>query len=280
MDTLKNFYVADTFNNRVLECSAPLSSGMAASRVFGQDGSFTSNTANIDGVAPTSLGLPLGVAVDAAGNLFIADYKNHRVLEYNTPLTSDTTADNVYGQTNRFTASSYTGQVNANSLAGPKSLAVDAQDDLFVSDFDNSRVVEYKSALTTDATGDLVLGEPTFAVTNSAQSGVNASVLAGPAGLALDPKGNLFVADTFDNRTLEYSAPLTSGMAAGLVFGQPDMFSHGVNTGGVSRASLALPFGAALDARGDLFVVDTLNSRVLEYDYPLLLQLYLPLVRR
>ena len=45
---------------------------------------------------------PVGVAVDGAGNLYVGDASNHRVLEYDTPLASDTTADRVFGQGGTF----------------------------------------------------------------------------------------------------------------------------------------------------------------------------------
>ena len=56
--------------------------------VFGQGGSFTSNTSNDGGLGASSLYYPSGVVVNATGNLYVADYLNNRVLEYNTPLTS------------------------------------------------------------------------------------------------------------------------------------------------------------------------------------------------
>ena len=107
MDAAGNLYVADYINNRVLEYNTPLtltvtpgSGDTVADRVFGQGGSFTSNTCNLGLANPSASSLcnPVGVAVDAAGNLYVADYGNNRVLEYNTPLTTDTVADRVFGQ--------------------------------------------------------------------------------------------------------------------------------------------------------------------------------------
>jgi hypothetical protein len=54
-------------------------------------------------VSANSLCEPGGLAVEGAGNLYVADSSNHRVLEYDTPLTSGTTADRVFGQGGSFT---------------------------------------------------------------------------------------------------------------------------------------------------------------------------------
>src|SRR5207249_5388741 len=90
------------FNNRVLEYDTPLTSDTTADRVFGQGGSFSTTTCNNGGVSADSLCTPVGVAVDGAGNLYVADSHNHRVLEYDTPLTSDTTAERVFDQCGTF----------------------------------------------------------------------------------------------------------------------------------------------------------------------------------
>ena len=104
VDASGNLYVADGGNSRVLEYTNPFTAcagvfpcvGGPASLVFGQGGSFTSNTCDSDtedsGSTSIDLCSPIGVAVDASGNLYVADSGNNRVLEYNTPLTADVTA--------------------------------------------------------------------------------------------------------------------------------------------------------------------------------------------
>ena len=71
------------------------SGSTTATRVYGQLGSFTTNTPNNGGVSANSFCDPLGVALDSSGNLYVADYGNNRVLFY--PAGS-TTATRVYGQ--------------------------------------------------------------------------------------------------------------------------------------------------------------------------------------
>src|SRR5438309_2338863 len=93
VDAGGNFYVADSGNQRVVEYNTPLTIDAVPAGVFGQGGSFTIGTCNPPMGIPSANSLcgPEDVAVDAAGNLYVADNNNNRVLEYNTPLTMTAT---------------------------------------------------------------------------------------------------------------------------------------------------------------------------------------------
>jgi len=69
----------------VLEYDTPLTSGTTADRVFGQP-DFVSSLGNNGGIGANRLSYPLGVALDAHGNLYVADYGNNRVLEFDWAL--------------------------------------------------------------------------------------------------------------------------------------------------------------------------------------------------
>lgn len=89
--------------------------------------------------------MPAGIALDQAGNLWVADKGNNRVLEFNTPATN-VTADHVIGQTN------FTSHVSATSktgLWGPTAVAFDLHANLYVADTTNNRVLEYDIPLQT-----------------------------------------------------------------------------------------------------------------------------------
>ena len=94
------------------------------------------------------------------------------------------------------------------------------------------------------------------------------SSLSGPYNIAVDRvSGNLFIADTFNHRVLEYyTIGLSHDTVADRVFGQPNFTTNTANTGGVSASSLQNPFGIALSLCGTLFVADTFNNRMLRYD--------------
>jgi|SRR5579859_5413042 len=124
-------------------------------------------------------------------------------------------------------------------------------------------------AASLDTTADRVFGQPDFSQHGVNDGGLSAASLDEASGVALDRQGNLYVADEFNNRVLEYDAPLSSSMAASRVFGQPSFITNTVNNGGLSAASLNSPSRVAVDAQGHLYVADSGNNRVLEYDAPL-----------
>jgi sugar lactone lactonase YvrE len=199
LDSQDNLYVADTFNHRVLFFEQPLASGNTApDRVFGQPD--LSGTAPNRGGAISVQGLhfPSGVAVDRAGNLYVADSSNHRALVYLDPLNTDATADRVFGQAGSFTTGEANkGGLSAASLNYPYGLLVDSSGNLYVADADNNRVLGYAAPLATDTVADLVIGQPEPLPRSRA-------TLRGPTHVALSPDGDLFVADNGNNRVLGF----------------------------------------------------------------------------
>jgi hypothetical protein len=129
-------------------------------------------------------------------------------------------------------------------------------------------VLVYTIPITNGMVANLVLGQPDFTSNLPNNGGTSANSLAGPVGVEIDGQGNLYVADG-NHRVLEYDAPLTTDATADRVFGQPNFTSGTFNNGGVSASSLYLPSGIIMDTAGNLFVADTGNHRVLEYDSPL-----------
>jgi sugar lactone lactonase YvrE len=132
--------------------SAPAPHGLAANqdtladRVLGQ-ANFTDHASNQGNAAPgqATLKLAQAMALDASGNLYVSDTNNHRILGFNAPLTNGRSAAMVIGQglfiTGAINHGSLTPQVD--SLYLPTGLTLDAQGNLYVSDIDNNRVLEY-----------------------------------------------------------------------------------------------------------------------------------------
>ena len=248
VDDSGNLYVADSDNSRVLEYNAPFAGCGSfpcvvggANEVFGQVSNFT--TSNCDSPSPSAstLCFPVGVAVDLHGNLYIVDEGDNRVLEYNTPL-SNTTADLVLGQGGSFTSTTANnGGLSAGSLSSPAAIALDASGDLYVSDGNNNRVLEYSEPVTNGASAELVFGQSGIFTSGAANNGgVSANSMSGPEGLTLDSNGNLYVADYNNNRVLEFNMPLTNS-TADTVFGQGGSFStSGCNQGAASPSSSSL----------------------------------------
>jgi sugar lactone lactonase YvrE len=269
VDGSGRLYVADTGNHRVLIFDDPFAATppYAASAVLGQ-ADFVSGLCNRGGAAPTQATLcgPSFVAVDADENLYVSDTTNHRVLVFNAPRTTDTDADDVFGQPNPFTAAANSGGLSASSLNAPTGVAVDESvfpPRLYVSDGSNHRILVYENPRGSDTAADFVLGQVNL-TSNSAGSGV--SKISGPQGVAVDRTGNVYVADLNNSRALLFVAPLTTDLNADLVFGQPTAATAGCNSSGVvSETTLCGARGVAVDESGSLFVTDTGNHRVAVY---------------
>jgi len=242
-----------------------------ASKVFGQTG-FVSNVPNSGGRSAARLSSPTGVAVDASGgHLYVADRGNHRILEYDSPLTGDTVADRVFGQPDFITGTANTGGISAASLNFPTELSLDVSGNLYVAEFNNNRVLRYDNPLADfmGALADLVIGQPDFTTGTANTGGLSAGSLSGPSGVAVDAQGSLYVGEFFNNRVLRFDSPLVNGDTAGVVLGQAGFSTNTSNAGGLSASSLSVATDVMLDPAGNLYVSDTGNGRVLKFGTPL-----------
>jgi len=267
LDGSGNLFIADAGNNRVEVYPV---GARSASRVWGQL-DFSSN--GVNQIKPGSLNVPYGIAIDytsAPFALYVSDTANHRVLVWRDAVRfrSGDPADMVIGQPNMRSAAANADTAGASSptrtsLWAPAGIAVNQRDGtLYVADSGNNRVLRYPRPVSQGGriTPDAVIGQPDF--TSSASAAVSGSTLNSPGGLALSSDGNLFVADTGNNRVLEYAAGAGNGASAVRVYGQPSMFS-GVRQSQVSPQTLWAPQGVAVDAASNLYVCDTAANRVL-----------------
>jgi streptogramin lyase len=261
----------------------PQNTDTVADLVLGQP-NFITSKCNIDFVvykvvSASTLCYPFGVVADAAGNVYVTDVGNNRVLVYLDPQNTDTVADLVLGQPNFTSNTANNGGVSASSLHAPHGVAVDTAGNVHVADLLNNRVLEYHAPLTTDTVADVVLGQPNFTSNTANYGGVSASSLHGPREVAVDAAGNVYVADTANHRGLVYLDPQNTDMVADLVLGKPNFFTSKCKidvvdgkvvtvAGSSSVSTLCLPFGVAVDAAGNVYVADG-NNRVLVYHTPL-----------
>ncbi len=201
-DSSGNLWVADLLNGRVVEYTAPFTTGKPATLVIGEPNLNASN----DEVSKKGLNAPNSVAFDSAGDLWVVD--GHRVLEYAAPLITYEAASLVIGE-NDFTNSSTA--TTANVMNEPDGIAFDPSGNLWVSDHLNNRVLEFSKPFTTFESASLVLGQPNLtAMGQSYPITPTMTSLDQPAGLAFDSSGNLWVADFVDDRVLGYGTGLAA----------------------------------------------------------------------
>lgn len=244
-------WVTDESNNRVLRFSPPFQNGKEASLVIGQP-DFSSSSPNL---SPNGLHVPTYMTFDSSGDLWLSDRDNCRVLEYQPPFTNGINASVVLGEPDLNTANCSASQNGLNQTEG---LAFDQEGDLWVADRGNNRILEFSPPFINGMSANLVIGQSNFtsAGSQTTQNGLNY-----PNGIAF-LNGNLWVADTLNHRTLEFEAPLASGMSASVVLGQPDFTTTGCNT---TQNGECWAFAVAASPRGDLWLADLGNCRVLEY---------------
>jgi sugar lactone lactonase YvrE len=229
---------------------------------------FGARTATATAFAPTvnalALGKPTGIAMDGAGDLFIADIENNRIVEMpaggGAALAIAPIVDGrplhkpgglvVDGAGNLFIADVYNWRVvevpagggaaiaiapavDETPLNNPVDIALDGAGNLFIADTWNNRIVEVS------ASGAVTAIAPT----------VNDTTLNRPSGIAVDSMGNLFISDTLNARVVE--VPFNGGAAISVA---PT----------VNAIALNHPSGVVVDAAGNLFIADTLNNRVVK----------------
>jgi hypothetical protein len=255
--------VVDRFNNRVLLFSTvPTTTGAPASLVLGQPDLISSRGNNGGPVSASTFGDPMGVS-QAGQGLAVADYGNARVLMWKAlPDSPSDLPDLVLGQPDFTSFESAGGSTSAQTLCGPQAVTSDGTR-VAVGEQCARRVTIWNALPTSShQAADLVAGQPDLTTSTQNTGGVSASSMGGRPQPFLDGK-RMIVADPNNNRVLIWNTiPTSTGSAANLVLGQPDMTSADANNGGVGAASLSLPI-CAFSTGQKLFVADSNNHRVL-----------------
>jgi sugar lactone lactonase YvrE len=237
LDAGGNVYVADQGNNTIRK----ITPGGVVTTLAGTAGVAGS----ADGTGRAALfNKPFGIAVDAAGNVYVSD-TNNETIRVITPAGVVTT---LAGKATMGGSADGTGA--AAQFALPEGIALDASGDLYVADtaHDSIRKVTPSGVVTTFAG---TLGDP-----GSADGTGAAARFYFPAGLAMDGGGNLFVADSY-NDTIRRITP--SGAVTTLA-GTPGMSGYTGASG--ATALFNNPLGIAVDGSGNVYVADTNNGRI------------------
>lgn len=261
IDDQGNLYLADTENHRIRKVDADgiiTTFAGTGEEGFGGDGGPATEA---------KLDWPSGVAVDAQGNVYIADQENERIRRVDTDGIITTFAGsgsyNYKGEEDGIPATEA-------SLNWPTGVAVDAQGDVYIADSYNNliRKVDVNGLITTIAGSGRVFGffeEPEEDDIGDDGPARDAK-LDWPIGVAVDSEGNVYVADVGHNRVrkltkmgAEYMITTFAGTGEE---GDEDGDGNIGDGGPAAMAHLNAPRGVAVDEAGHVFVADTGNNRI------------------
>jgi len=207
------------------------------------DSSFTGvdTTGGLDTIA--SFNAPTGIAVDAAGNIYVADYGNNQIRK----ITPDGIVTTIGGSGNQ---GSINGPGNLATFNGPTSVTVDAQGNVYVADSNNDQIRKISA---TDGTVSTFAGSDSTGLKDGVDT---AAYFFSPNGVAADAQGNVFVADAGNNVIRKVTpAGLTTTIAGNINPGN-------ANGPALSAATFNNPAGLAVDASGNIYVADMLNNLI------------------
>lgn len=233
LDAAGNLYVADSFNHRIRKITpgGEVTTFAGSSMVGAADGNG----------AAASFNTPSGLAIDLAGNIYVADSGNNLIRKIS-----------VNGDVITFAGSGFPGSTNGNGIAAsfnaPQNLTVDGDGNVYVTDSGNNLIRKINS------TGDVT----TYAGNGSAGSDNGPALSASfnkPYGIVVDAIGNLFVSD-FGGNLIRMIDP-----AGNVITLAGDGLAGGLNNTGTA-ASFHSPKGLALDANRKLYIADSGNNEV------------------
>ncbi|CAF0857132.1 unnamed protein product [Adineta steineri] len=223
LDSNDNMYFTDRDNHRVVYWANGASSGTTIAGILGVSGS-TNNT----------FYGPCGIARDSStGTLYIADTFNHRIMQYLMNASSGTVVAGGNGPGTGVT-----------QVSQPYGFTFDSSSNsLLIANYPNNNIVRWVLGA---ISWTLVIGGP------NGLSGSTSTLLNNPVGITLDPRGNIYVADSGNHRIQFFVAGQSNGTTVAGVTGSP----------GIRQSQLNYPYWVIIDDQLNLYVSDTYNNRV------------------
>lgn len=257
VDGAGNLYIADTANNviRKVWASTGIIITVAGNGLPGTPANVGDGGAALLG----NLNQPIGVTVDGAGNLFIADYANHRIRRVDAVSDIITTVAGN-GTTNPGTGaggfSGDGGPATSAELNFPYTVAFDPSGNMYIPDSLNNRVrIVTPAGIINTFAGN---GAPNWAGDGGAATSAS---LFSPEGVISDPAGNIYIADT-QNAAIRKVSSSTSTMAGIINTIAINAKGEDLYNGALNTLSIYAPVGLAIDGSGNIYVANYFNQLV------------------
>ncbi|KIA92333.1 hypothetical protein OC25_16740 [Pedobacter kyungheensis] len=232
VDASGNVFVSDQQNHRIRKITP---SGVVTTFA----GSGSAGSANGMGTA-ASFSSPIGLAFDASGNLYVADYGNHKIRVISpSGIVANYAGSGAAGSTN--------GTLSSASFRNPMGLAFDASGTLYVADRLNHLVRKISGGTVSTLAGSGSIG-------SSNGTGTAASFNY-PNGVAVDVSGNVYVADQQNNMVRKITS-------SGVVSSYAGMTSAGTVNGTGSVIRFNSVYGLSIDGQGNLFVAENASHNI------------------
>jgi len=268
VDSGGNLFISDSSNNAIRKVAA----GTGVITTVVGNGLAGYNGDNIAAVS-AQLSYPGGIALDKAGNLYIADQENWRIRKVAAATGVITTVAGIgqYGNTGDG------GPAISATFMNPTGLAVDSAGDLYIADSNGNVVREvYAGSGKISTVAGTYSGNPYYNPSGYSGDGgpATSALLNQPFGVAVDGAGNLYIADSNNGAIRKVSATNSiaspSGFITGIittVAGNGNLFgcsSLSGDAGAATSASLCYPRGVTTDSAGNLYIAETSESRIRE----------------
>ena len=244
VDGAGNIYIADDFCHSIRKVtkSTGVITTVAGTGTYGCSGDGgPATSAQIDGD---------GVAVDGSGNIYVVGYGCEvvRKVDASTGIISTVAGNGAYG------SSGDGGPATSASLGGAIAVAIDGKGNLYIATYADNRVRKV-----TAATGIIttVAGNGTAGFSGDGGPATSAE-LHEPEGIAVDPVGDILIADNLNNRIRLVTA--STGVISTLAGNGTAGFSG--DGGPATSAELNSPAGVALDLSGNVYIADQFNDRI------------------
>jgi sugar lactone lactonase YvrE len=198
------------------------------------------------------------VAVDAAGNLYIADAINNVARKVTPDGIITSVAGDAMNQTPGYAGDQ--GPATSALLRNPSGITVDAAGNLYIADTGNARVreVDTNGIITTVAGGGSSPG-----ITHGDGGPATQAILGESRGVAVDASGNLYIADSELNNVRKVASDGTITTVAGCTASSAPTCGLSLGDGGPGiNASIFNPPGVAVDGSGNLYIVDYIHNRI------------------